>query len=136
MPVKASLRKEQTGDFISFQIITGRKKEAGFLHMDIDPFETRGEYIPKNKKGQSLPKVSHLRSIEGDKYKGIGTTLINAAINESLRAGKNGALYLKAETGYGSCYSDYRKNESPIPFYYKIGFRAEDKELHSFFKKL
>ena len=132
MPVKASLRKEKTGDFISFQIITGRKDEAGFLHMDIDPLPVRGEYIPRNKNGETLPEVSHLRSIQGDKYKGIGTTLIKAAINESLRAGKKGELFLRAETGYGSCYSDYRKNESPIPFYYKMGLKAENKEIDKF----
>lgn len=132
MPVRASLRKEQTGDFISFQIITGRKDEAGFLHMDIDPIPVRGEHIPVNEKGKSIPEVSHLRSIKGDKYKGIGTTLIRAAINESLRAKKNGELFLRAETGYGSFYSDYRKNETPIPFYYKMGFKAENKEIDKF----
>lgn len=135
MPVLASLRKEQTGDFISFQISTKRNKEDGFLHMNLDPISTRGEFKPKNRNGESIPEVTHLKSINGETYKGIGTCLINAAINESLKAGKNGELFLKAETGYGSFYSDYRKDESPIPFYYKMGFRAVDPNVHSLIKE-
>ena len=32
-PVRASLRKEKTGDFISFEITTGRKDQAVFLQL-------------------------------------------------------------------------------------------------------
>ncbi|MBQ8886084.1 MAG: hypothetical protein IJY61_00090 [Candidatus Gastranaerophilales bacterium] len=131
MPVRASLRKEKTGDFVSFQIITGRKDEAGFLHMNLDPTSIRGERVLTNKKGNPIPEVTHLRSISGDKYKGIGTALIYAAIVESLKANKDGELFLKAETGYGSSYSDYRKWENPIPFYHKMGFEAVDCDVNS-----
>lgn len=135
MPVLASLRKEETGDFVSFQISTKRNQEDGFLHMNLDPVSSRGEFKPKNKKGESIPEVTHLKSISGETYKGIGTFLINAAINESLKAGKNGELFLKAETGYGNFYSDYRKNESPIPFYYKMGFRAIEPQIDTLIKE-
>ena len=121
-PVRASLRKERTGDFISFEITTGRKDQAGFLHMDLEPEDIY--QIPQNKNGETIPEVTHLCSIKGDKYKGIGTTLIRAAINESLKENKNGALFLHAETGYGKGYTNHRKDESPIPFYYKMGFKA------------
>ena len=61
--------------------------------------------------------------------------LINAAINESKKRGKNGSLWLKTEKGYAHSLSDYRKNENPIPFYYKLGFRSMDKEMDSFIKR-
>ena len=131
MPVSASLRKEKVGDFVSFQIITGRKDEAGFLHMDLDPRSDEDDVVLINSKGKAIPKITHLRSITGDKYKGIGTALVHAAIVESLKANKGGELFLNAETGYGSCYSEYRKNENPIPFYHKMGFKSVDKEVNS-----
>lgn len=131
MPVRASLRKEKTGDFVSFQIITGRNDEAGFLHMDLDPTSIRGKRVLINNKGVTIPEVTHLRSISGDKYKGIGTALVHAAIVESIKANKGGELFLKAETGYGSGYSDYRKWENPIPFYHKMGFKAVDSDVNS-----
>lgn len=135
MPVIATLRKAHTGDFVSFQISTKRNHEDGFLHMNLSPIPTRGEFKPKNRNGESIPEVTHLKSISGETYRGIGTSLINAAINESLRAGKKGELFLKAETGYGSFYSDYRKDDSPIPFYYKMGFQAVDPKIHSLIKE-
>ena len=52
-PVRASLRKERTGDFISFEITTGRKDQAGFLHMDLEPEDIYE--IPQNKNGETIP---------------------------------------------------------------------------------
>ena len=121
-PVMASLYKEKTGDYISYKIYTGRE-EAGFMDMNCEALFPEGDYVltePDN----SLPRVFHLRSVLGNKYSGIGTALINAAIEESYKAGKNGCLWLNSEKGYARGYSPYRSNENPIPFYYKLGFRA------------
>ncbi len=132
-PVVASLRKEKIGDFISYKIFTG-KEEAGYMDMDCDALFPEGDYVltePDN----VIPEVSHLRSLLGDKYSGIGTSLINAAVKESLKAGKNGSLWLNAEKGYARGFSSYRSDENPIPFYYKLGFRAVEPGVDKFIQK-
>lgn len=53
-------------------------------------------------------------------YRGIGTELIKSAIKESSRNGYNGRLVVSAANG----------NVSPVPFYYKCGFRFEDSKLN------
>jgi len=132
-PVVASLRKEKIGDFVSYKIFTG-KEEAGYMDMEKEALFPEGDYVltePDN----VIPKVSHLRSLLGDKYSGIGTSLINAAVKESLNSGKNGSLWLNAEKGYARGFSQYRSDENPIPFYYKLGFRAVEPGVDKFIKK-
>ena len=60
---------------------------------------------------------------------------VNAAIEESKSRGKNGSLWLTSETGYASSYSDYRKNENPIPFYYKLGFKSLNPKRDSYIRE-
>ena len=57
---------------------------------------------------------------ELSKYKGIGTELIKSAVRESIRNGYKGRLILSAANGYAS----------PVPFYYKCGFRFEDEDAN------
>lgn len=126
--VNASLVKESIGDYSSYKIMVGRK-EAGYMDMDCAS-EIPEKFYPEHRYLNEIPEVKHLRSIMGDKYYGIGTELINTAIEESIKKDKGGRLWLSAEQGYGAWYSEYRRDESPIPFYYKLGFRAIDKNYN------
>lgn len=128
--VQASLFKEKSGDFIDFKI-KYKKQEAGYLSMDLCPSYISNLPITEIN-DKDIPEVEKVRSIMGDSLEGIGTALMTAAIKESIKNGTEGALWLSAEKGYAHNLSDYRSNENPIPFYYKLGFEAaedEDKEL-------
>ncbi len=141
--VKASLRKETIGKYYSsFKIYTERK-EAGYLEMENDALFSDDEgyvltegdnYVLTKEVDSILPKVLHLRSLRGDEYAGIGTALVNAAVQESLKKGKNGYLWLAAEKGYDYSSSLYRSGENPIPFYYKLGFKAVNPVTDEFIK--
>lgn len=124
MLVRASLVKDSIGDYSSYKIMVGRK-EAGYMDMDTASFFPRSAF-PQYNYLNEIPEVKHLRSLMGDRFYGIGTELINTAIEESIKKGKGGRLWLSAEQGYASNYSTYRQDENPIPFYYKLGFRAID----------
>lgn len=129
MNTRASLMKDTVGDTVYYKIMVGRE-EAGYLDMDCDAIFPEDDFLceePDN----NIPKVNHLRSLIGDRFSGIGTELINAAVNESIVRGKGGCLWLKAEKGFARGLSNYRKDENPIPFYYKLGFKSLDPELDS-----
>ena len=55
---------------------------------------------------------------------------MHTAVQESKKYGRNGAIWLNAETGYAYQVSKHRSNQSPIPFYYKLGFIAPDEKVH------
>lgn len=131
--VNASLYNDKIGDFYIYKLMVGRK-EAGFMDMDIGSVLPK-KYCSSPQTDNNIPEVKHLRSLLGDKYSGIGTELINVAVEESIKKGKNGALWLNAETGYASMFSDYRSDENPIPFYYKLGFKSLDKDIDDLIKK-
>lgn len=61
-------------------------------------------------------RLHNLNASYTDKYKGIGTALIEAAIEESKKLGFEGQLKVKAEN-----YCDPGRG-CPIPFYAKMGF--------------
>ena len=131
--VKASLCREKIGDYVSYKIFVNRK-EAGYMDMNCRSLFPEGDYVltqPDN----VIPKITHLRSILGERYSGIGTALVNAAVKESRKRGNDGCLFLTSEKGYARDLSDYRKNENPIPFYYKLGFEAVDPKLDKFIKQ-
>lgn len=131
--VPASLQKDNIGDFVMYRIMVNREN-AGFLNMQCDSIFPEGDCVltePDN----NIPEVKHLRSILGDKYSGIGTELMYAAVDESKKRGKRGALWLHSEQGYESSLSKYRSNENPIPFYYKLGFKSLDKKIDDLIKK-
>lgn len=116
--VEMKLTKISIGDYTSFKIHTMKNKEAGFLRL-------KSRNIMKEDltlTDEMPPVILELRSLAGDKYKGIGTTLINEAIKESDKLGKGGCLWLRSLKGFGSSMSKYRSDENPIPFYYKMGF--------------
>lgn len=135
IPVRAELRKDtikkdNNGSYSSFSLIMDGK-EAGFMVMDCDSVYPVAEHV-MTFPTDNIPKVTHLRSLEGEKYSGIGTALIKAAIQESYNNGNYGNLWLTTEKGFTKSYSKYRSDENPIPFYYKVGFKSPDKKTDNF----
>ena len=131
--VKASLAREKIGDFVSYKVFVNRQ-EAGFMHMNCASLFPEGDYVltqPNN----VIPEITHLRSLLGKKYGGIGTALVNAAVKESRKRGHDGCLFLTTEKGYARIFSNYRSNENPIPFYYKLGFEAVNPKVHNLIKE-
>ena len=131
IPVRAELRKntikkDNIGSFSFFSLILDRE-EIGYMVLDCDSVYPVAEHV-MTFPTDNIPKVAHLRSIGGDKYSGIGTALIKAAIQESYNNGNYGNLWLTSEKGYAKSFSKYRSDENPIPFYYKVGFKAPNKK--------
>ena len=132
MNTRAALMKETIGDSVSFKVVVNRE-DAGYLDMKCDAIFPEDEFLcsePDN----NIPEVRHIRSLLGDRYYGIGTELMNAAVNESIVRGKGGSLWLKTEKGYARTLAKHRQDENPIPFYYKLGFRSLDEKLDAFIK--
>lgn len=77
------------------------------------PFE--GANYPEYYKGKPYIHLHDLSSLKN--YKGIGTQLIKAAVQESVRIGMEGRVCLTAS-------STNAKFGSPVPFYYKLGFES------------
>ncbi|MBE7704293.1 MAG: GNAT family N-acetyltransferase [Cyanobacteria bacterium SIG29] len=131
--VNASLLKEEVGDYSCFKIMVG-SREAGYLNMNCDAiFPENGYLCPEL--DNNIPEIKQIRSLLGDEYYGIGTALINAAVDESEKKGKDGAVWCVASKGYARTFSPYRANENPIPFYYKLGFRSLDNDIDKLIKK-
>lgn len=133
MPIRASLLRDNIGDFVSYKLMSGRT-ELGYMQMNCDSIFKEDKYLcpePDN----NLPEITHLRSLEGGKYYGIGTSLISAAVDESVKRGKGGSVWCDTEQGYAHSLSSYRKYENPIPFYYKMGFKSLDEKIDTLIKK-
>ena len=79
----------------------------------------KGTNYPANYKNKPYLYINSLDSHKT--YKGIGTALINAIIEESKRLGLEGRVCLNASTTNA-------KLGSPVPFYYKLGFECSDGE--------
>lgn len=125
--VQADVKKDIIGPYVKFTVNAGRK-ELGFLTMNCDSLYPVAQHVitlPTD----NIPQVTNLRTIEGDKYSGVGTALIKTAIQESYNNKSYGNLWLNAERGYERTLSSYRSNENPIPFYYKMGFQSPEEEI-------
>lgn len=131
--VNAVIKREEYGNFYSYKMFV-QGKEAGYMDVDFDAIIPEDDY-PAIVNDNHCPEITHLRSLSGDKYSGIGTELVKAAVKESYKHGKSGCLWLRTETGYAFSLSDYRSNENPIPFYYKCGFKALNPQTDEYIKK-
>ena len=131
--VPADIRRERIGDYTEFKLFVGRK-EVGYLGMTSCSTYPYPDHIIQ-RQNDNIPKIKYLRSLEGEKYAGIGTTLIKVAISESVTKKQNGDLWLVSTKGFANQASTYRSNENPIPFYYKIGFVSKDKDEHRYIKE-
>lgn len=122
-PVLAEIKRDKYGnDLFSYKIFV-KGQEAGFMDLNCESLYPEGDFVVPEA-DNVFPEIKHLRSLMGDKYSGIGTALVNEAINESIKRHKNGSLWLTSEQGYANSFSKYRQNENPIPFYYKLGFKT------------
>lgn len=89
--------------------------------------EARSDKVLKRVYDKAL-KVHYLISYEGDKYKGIGTKLLDLAVDKSKQMGLGGKVFLFAENDFPGIYlkqSDYcnkRKLATPTIFYHNYGF--------------
>lgn len=73
------------------------------------------DYIYNSMEATALETVN--RGCGASVYRGIGTELLKAAVNESKKSGYGGRLYLMAYDSH-----------PPTPFYYKCGLRFLDGE--------
>ena len=128
MPVKATVKKDSFGssDF-QYQLYMG-KECLGYMDLLCDSLFPEDLYVI-SEPDDIFPEIRHLRSLRGDKYEGIGSSLVSIAVEESRKRRKGGAVWLSTEKGYAREMSNYRKDENPIPFYYKLGFRAVDSKV-------
>ncbi len=132
-PVISALKRGEAGNFYSYKLFLNGK-QAGYMDMDIASVIPEDDFV-SIVNDNVCPEIKHIRSIAGDKYSGIGTALIKAAVKESYKQGKGGSLWLRTEKGYAYTLSDYRSDQNPIPFYYKLGFRALNPEADKYIKK-
>lgn len=130
----ATIQKELQGNYSCFRIMVDRKV-AGRMDICNDAVFPEEHIVLTDEPDNTFPEVRHIRSYMGDKYAGIGTVLMNTAVQESKRMGKDGRLWLYAEKGYDFAASPYRSQESPLPFYYKLGFRCPDEKINKEIQK-
>ena len=134
----ATIQKEQQGNFGCFRVMVDRHV-AGRMDICNDAVFPEEQIVLTDEPDNAFPEIRHIRSFMGNKYAGIGTILMNTAVQESKKMGKDGRLWLYAEKGYDFAGSPYRSNESPLPFYYKLGFRCPDektdKEIQKYIDK-
>lgn len=122
--VPAYISRDEYDDCVSFGIYVNNEEEGLGGIIIQSPEQSRNVCFDSSDFLREFAKksmyVDYLYSDndghELSKYKGIGTELIKSAVRESIRNGYNGRLILSAANGYAS----------PVPFYYKCGFRFED----------
>lgn len=134
--INASLIKNVKDDLVSFDMYV---KNVGIASIDI-----KFNYnLPKTddseqqEQDNAFPCVTNLKIIQEDKYQGIGSALLNLAVEESMKKGKNGALFLSYENSFPFCFdgSLLVDSENSLPFLFKLGFEAVDKELDKNIRK-
>ncbi|MDD3236861.1 MAG: GNAT family N-acetyltransferase [Candidatus Gastranaerophilales bacterium] len=82
----------------------------------------RGNNYPEYYKDKPYLFINSINSSK--EYKGVGTQLVRECVRESRRRGFDGRLCLNTTT----TKPDFG---SPVPFYYKMGFQAADKDKQS-----
>ena len=132
--INAIMKRDRISDSFDFFSIYVKGKQAGFMEIGYDEPVPEGDFV-LTENDNTIPEVKRIYSILGDDYKGIGTELIKQAVEESRARGKNGSLWLTAETGFASGLTKHRRNESPIPFYYGMGFESPENKTDTYIKK-
>lgn len=131
-PVIATVKKDHYyNEYLIYHLYLGKTKLGEMtmmMHADLpdDDDDDLPSYEELPVKKKTIPQVMSLRTIEGEKYSNIGTSLIGLAIDESMKTEHKGAIWVDSCKGYDQLSSPYRSGENPIPFYYKLGFRAVD----------
>lgn len=125
--VPAYISRDEHDDLVSFGIYVKNEGELGGIIIQ-SPEQAESVCFDSSDFFRKFAKksmyVDYLYSDndghELSKYKGIGAELIKSAVRESIRNGYKGRLILSAANGY----------TSPVPFYYKCGFRFEDEDAN------
>lgn len=140
--VVATVKKQSICDeYYMFKLCVGRKvvgKMNMMMNADCPLYNDDWPPYANPVEKKTFPQIMDIRTFEGDKYSNIGTALIDLAIEQSVKAKHKGALWLESCKGYDSESSKYRSGENPIPFYYKLGFRAtgeDDKKIRAALEK-
>lgn len=125
--VPAYISRDEHDDLVSFGIYVKNEWELGGIIIQTPEqaesvcFDSSDFFRKFAKKSMYVDYLySDNDGHELSKYKGIGTELIKSAVRESIRNGYKGRLILSAANGYAS----------PVPFYYKCGFRFEDEDAN------
>lgn len=125
--VPVYISRDEHDDLVSFGIYVKNEGELGGIIIQTPEqaesvcFDSSDFFRKFAKKSMYVDYLySDNDGYELSKYKGIGTELIKSAVRESIRNGYKGRLILSAANGYAS----------PVPFYYKCGFRFEDEDAN------
>ena len=121
--------KNEQGHDVNATLINNRRNKSMYLKRGYEDlggltYSISDAYI----KGDSYPdyyknkKYLFINSIySNQQYKGIGSELIKQAAKESQKRGYEGRICLNSST-------TKPEKGSPIPFYYKLGFRCTSKK--------
>ena len=133
-PVSAKIKRDSYGrSDLDYQLhVNG--EQVGYMRLICDSLFPEDNFVI-SEPDDIFPEIRNLRTIKGDKYEGIGSALVSIAVEESRRRGKNGAVWLASERGYAYNLSPYRQYENPIPFYYKLGFKAVNPKEDEYIRK-
>lgn len=109
----------------SMYLMRGQDVLGGMLY-SITSASIKGDNYPDYYKNKKYLFINQIYSHK--KYKGIGTELIKKLVHESKKQGYEGRVCLNTST-------TKPEKGSPIPFYYKLGFEASNKQKHEEIKK-
>lgn len=109
----------------SMYLMRGQEALGGAIY-SVSQAPIRGSNYPDYYKNKKYLFINSIYSHK--KYKGVGTELIKKLVLESKKQGCEGRICLNTTT-------TKPEKGSPIPFYYKLGFEASNKQKHEEIKK-
>ena len=109
----------------SMYLMRGQDALGGAIY-SVSQAPIRGSNYPDYYKNKKYLFINSIYSHK--KYKGVGTELIKKLVLESKKQGCEGRICLNTTT-------TKPEKGSPIPFYYKLGFEASNKQKHEEIKK-
>ena len=128
--------KDYNGNEVKAVLIHNKRTKSMYLMRGKDPLggaiysisnaHIKGNNYPDYYKNKKYLFINQIYSHK--KYKGIGTELIKKLVQESKKQGCEGRICLNTTT-------TKPEKGSPIPFYYKLGFEASNKQKHEEIKK-
>lgn len=121
-PVKAVLCKPRPFDWY----MKCKNGFLGFVWSCISDAPDKGDALPDYYKNKKYLFISSLESKKT--LKGIGTQLVTSVVKESERLGFEGRVQLNTST-------IDTKIGTPIPFYYKFGFKSIDSSIQAKIEK-
>lgn len=115
-------------------IIIEEENECGYIYRMYSEDGSDIGFISAVNINDNQLYISHLRA-NYKEYRGIGSELVKAVIKKSLEKGFEGQFCVDASNNLELDVGYYRKSTSPVPFYYKLGFRSIDPIQNYYIKK-